>query len=178
MSVKMRSADARVYYSWLPKNSSFVALTKQLPNDSIWVRADEPIKETFKYKGQAQQDRICLETFNDMKGGYYVDLAAHNWKLGSNTWNLDTYNDWRGICIEANPSDLLGLLAYRKCHVYVNPVGAITGEKLKFVRSSLRDSRAVGLSPLTVHLSFETELSLPLALKEGRCFRGTCWQGF
>ena len=126
------AASERVYYSWTPENSSFIPLSKPLPTDSIHVLTAEQKKEPFKFKGQAQQDRICLETFSDMKGGYYVDLAAHHWKLGSNSYNLEAYNDWRGICIEANPHDLMGLLAYRKCALYINPVGAVTGEKLKF----------------------------------------------
>jgi len=130
--------NARVYYEWKPDTKAFVPLTKPLPPDSRWAMSptfatDPPDpKESFKYKGQAQQDRICLEMFNDKQGGYFVDLAAHKWLEGSNTYNLEYFNKWNGICIEANPMDLVGLLGNRRCALYVNPVGKMTGEMLKF----------------------------------------------
>lgn len=54
---------------------------------------------------QAGQDFwVCGEVFNEMKNGYFIDIGAHDGIYLSNTYILECKYDWKGICIEANPS--------------------------------------------------------------------------
>lgn len=136
--IHISHSEIPYYYEWKPDDKKFHELTQPIPPDSRWgksptYRTDAPnAKDVFKYQGQALQDKICIEMFNDKRDGYFVDLAAHKWKEGSNTYIPEYFNDWKGICIEANPKDLIGLLSNRKCKLYVNPVGTSTGQLLKF----------------------------------------------
>ena len=135
VSLKLLSTD-REYYEWTPDTKSFIARSRPLDKESRWgqnwsvpLSTMEPV---FKFRSQGGQDHITLDMLDDKKGGYFVDLAAHDWRSGSNTYIMELYNSWSGICIEANPADLDGLLGNRKCDLYVNPVGLTTGQKLQF----------------------------------------------
>lgn len=53
---------------------------------------------------QAGQDYwVFGEVFNEKKGGYFLDIGAHNGINISNTYILEKRYGWSGICIEANP---------------------------------------------------------------------------
>lgn len=123
------------YFEWNISTKTFDNKTLPLPQDararSLTFLTDAP-PEAFRYQAQFHQDQICVEIFGDKKFGYFVDLAAHTWKGGSNTYIIEAFNEWSGVCIEANPVDLLGLLGNRKCKLFTNPVGSKTGEVLKF----------------------------------------------
>lgn len=75
---------------------------------------------------------MILTIFNDKNDGFFVDLAANDWQSLSNSYVLEYYNNWKGICIEPNPKYLEGLLANRKCTIITSPVGRSNGEILKF----------------------------------------------
>lgn len=123
----------RVYYEWRYDDKRFHNITRVVDPSSNWGRDWTLEKEAFKkFHGQVQQDRICLEIFNDKANGFYVDLATHDHKAGSNTYIMDYYNDWSGVCIEPNPIDWDALLSNRHCNLYVNPVGDKTGAEMKF----------------------------------------------
>ena len=65
--------------------------------------------ERFLYKNslvlsQAGQDYwIYGEAFNEKRGGYFLDIGAHNGIDLSNTYILESRYNWTGICVEANP---------------------------------------------------------------------------
>ena len=123
------------YFEWNATTRAFENKTLPLP---VGARAISPTfltdapPEAFRYQAQFHQDQICNELFKDKRDGYFVDLAAHTWRGGSNTYVLEAFNAWQGVCIEANPVDLLGLLGNRKCKLFTNPVGAKTGEVVRF----------------------------------------------
>jgi Methyltransferase FkbM domain len=75
-----------------------------------------------KYFGGAEQDRVVVQLFREKRGGYFLDLAAHDAVLDSNTYVLETRYGWSGICVDAAAKFWLGL-SYRSCHV----VGAVVG---------------------------------------------------
>ena len=52
--------------------------------------------------------------------GFYVDLAANDYKWLSNTYFLDKCLSWNGICIEADRSFWYDLHTERSCHVIQN----------------------------------------------------------
>ena len=64
----------------------------------------EPFLRKNLSRSQAGQDYwIYAEAFNEKKGGYFVDIGAHDGIVFSNTYLLESKYHWSGICIEANP---------------------------------------------------------------------------
>jgi FkbM family methyltransferase len=89
--------------------------------------------EAFRSHAQSSaQDIIILKFFNDKSDGYYVDLASNHYEEGSNTYVLDYFNRWKGVCIEPNPVYLEGLLSNRKCTLISSAVSKTAGEVVQF----------------------------------------------
>lgn len=97
-----------------------------------------------------KQDHYVLILTNDKPGGYYVDLATNHYKLGSNTYALDLFNNWQGICIEPNPMHHIGILSNRRCKLFVNPVSSKSGEEVRFRFKNDGDADMGGLG--TCHI--------------------------
>ena len=55
---------------------------------------------SFKSHSQVQQDKVIHTMFP--WSGYFIDLAANDWKYLSNTYSLERYGGWNGLCIEPN----------------------------------------------------------------------------
>jgi len=56
------------------------------------------------FNSQARQDLwVFGEAFNQMEGGYFVDIGAFDGITINNTLILEAQYKWNGICIEANP---------------------------------------------------------------------------
>jgi hypothetical protein len=54
--------------------------------------------------GQAGQDYWVIgEVFNERRGGYFVDIGAHDGVELSNTFLLEKRYGWTSVCVEANP---------------------------------------------------------------------------
>jgi hypothetical protein len=82
------------------------------PNDEIW-------------HSQARQDELVLALLRNKTGGYFVDLAANDAVSLSNTYSLERYWGWKGVCIEPNPIYWHNLSAYRSC----TKIAAVVGSK-------------------------------------------------
>lgn len=54
------------------------------------------------------------EAFNEMKGGYFVDVGAADGYTISNTYLLESRYNWTGLCVEANPDFIERLKACRR----------------------------------------------------------------
>lgn len=68
------------------------------------------------YKSQYGQDKwIAEEMFPDQTKGYFVDLAAGDGIFLSNTYILEKYLGWDGLCIEPNKTSYDLLLKNRTC---------------------------------------------------------------
>ena len=80
---------------------------------------------------QYRQDELVSELLHGKKGGFFIDLAANDPVRISNTYALETYFDWDGLCIEPNPTYWTGL-SYRKCHVVAAIIGHQTMEEISF----------------------------------------------
>lgn len=48
------------------------------------------------------QDLWVIDTLNGKRQGYFLDLGAGDGFSGSNTYVLEKYYDWKGLCIEPN----------------------------------------------------------------------------
>jgi hypothetical protein len=90
--------------------------------DNSWI--DNRYFGAVKWFSQARQDEAIAALLKYKKGGYFIDLAANDAVKISNTYALETYYGWRGLCMEPNPAYWAGL-AYRKCDV----VGAVVGHE-------------------------------------------------
>eukprot|EP01079_Euglenida_sp_SAG-EU17-18_P004375 gene4375-4639_t len=65
---------------------------------------------------QVGQDLLVAQVHGSKKAGFYIDLASNDAVALSNTLMLERDYQWRGVCIEANPT-YFWKLASRKCHV-------------------------------------------------------------
>lgn len=83
------------------------------------------------FKAQKGQDRwVLLEVLPFKRGGFFVDLAATNGVFHNNTFVLEKYFGWWGICIEPNPRFFAQLEKKRKCFVS----NAVVSERVEEVQ--------------------------------------------
>lgn len=85
-------------------------LKEMLPTDLEWF-------------SQAFQDQAVAALLGNKQNGYFVDLAANDATVLSNTYSLEQRLRWTGLCIEPNPQYWANL-TYRDCQV----VAAIVGD--------------------------------------------------
>lgn len=74
----------------------------------------------WTYPATEGQDRLVLHLLDHKRNGFFVDLAARYWQRGSNSFALETYYDWQGICIEPDNIFSRGLVLNRTCLVVCN----------------------------------------------------------
>ena len=60
-------------------------------------------KDKFKYKSQLGQDSKVLKFYNYKKEGFFIEIGASDGIELSNTFLLETYYNWKGICVEPVP---------------------------------------------------------------------------
>ena len=94
-------------------NASHLVDSSEIPSDYF---------ASNRWFSQARQDEIVSKLLNGKRGGYFIDLAANDAVRLSNSYALETYYNWTGLCIEPNPIYWAGL-SYRKCDI----VGAVVG---------------------------------------------------
>jgi FkbM family methyltransferase len=59
---------------------------------------------TIAYASQFAQDAFLDRVvFRGLRGGFFVDVGAHDGEAFSNTVAFERLRDWRGLCIEPNP---------------------------------------------------------------------------
>ena len=86
----------------------------------------------FAWHGQELQDCMAYSLLRRKKGGTFIDLAANDWRIFSNSLSLERDHGWTGLCIEPNPVYHPGLLRYRTCDV----VSAYVSETEEFATFS------------------------------------------
>lgn len=79
------------------------AYCKQILDHYQTDRADISFSGKYNFFSELKQDWFLYETmFRHMdEPGVYIDLAANDYRKGSNTYFLDKCLKWKGICIEA-----------------------------------------------------------------------------
>lgn len=87
---------------------------------------ERPDEQSYSQDGQ---DILVRDLFCNKPRGYFVDLAANDATHLSNTYALERFGNWTGICIEANPRYWYRL-AHRKCHVVGAAVGTVPNEEV------------------------------------------------
>ena len=76
-----------------------------------------------KWYAQARQDELVSALLHNKTNGYFIDLAANDATVLSNTYALEKYYNWTGVCIEPNPIYWHNLTSYRKCMTIAAVVG-------------------------------------------------------
>lgn len=74
------------------------------------------IKDADKQHSQAKQDKVIYDIFQK-KGGFFVEIGAHDGQHLLNTLWLESQHLWSGLLIEANP-DLCQQLDKLKRHTW------------------------------------------------------------
>jgi FkbM family methyltransferase len=103
-------------------------------NDYVWQtvhvyrggkdQEGEESSNAIQYYSQAKQDEVVLQLLKNKTNGYYIDLASNDARLLSNTYTLEKYFNWNGLCIEPNPIYWHNLTKYRpRCQI----IGAVVG---------------------------------------------------
>lgn len=87
------------------------------------------------WNAQVEQDKTIVDIFNGKRKGFFLDLAANDPHLASNTYSLEHFYDWSGICIEANSKYMWGL-SHRKCEVVWAVAWNRTGDIVPFLYTS------------------------------------------
>ena len=97
------------------------------------------------YRAQAGQDKWIFETLmgsnveaTRRRGGFFIEFGARNGIEHSNTYFFETFLDWYGLLIEANPSEQGNIVGDRPNSAVVN--GAVCekeGGNITFFDASL-----------------------------------------
>jgi hypothetical protein len=77
------------------------------------------------WHSQARQDELVVALLGNKTNGYFIDLAANDAVQLSNTYALERFYHWKGVCIEPNPMYWYNLTAFRTCVI----IGAVVGDQ-------------------------------------------------
>jgi len=99
------------------------------------TRAEIPTPDTLRALSTSQlgQDLWVLERSGHKRGGYFIEFGATDGVRLSNTFLLERWMGWHGICAEPNPRYLSDLQRQRQCIVSDACVGPSSGEWVDFV---------------------------------------------
>lgn len=76
-----------------------------------------------QYYSQFGQDKFIIENiFKKMTDGFYVDIGAGDGVHISNTYALEKYYNWHGVCVECNSISYENLVQNRNCIFYKKPI--------------------------------------------------------
>lgn len=76
-----------------------------------------------RWYSQARQDELVIALLRNQTNGYFVDLAANDAVQFSNTYAMEKFYNWKGVCIEPNPAYWHNLTLHRTCAI----IGAVVG---------------------------------------------------
>jgi RNPHF zinc finger len=94
------------------------------------------------WHSQARQDELVVALLGNKTNGYFIDLAANDAVQLSNTYALERYYHWKGVCIEPNPMYWYNLTAFRTCVI----IGAVVGDQ------RMQGNEASQCRPVVSHL--------------------------
>lgn len=89
-------------------------------------------EDGIDWYGQVEQDATVANILGYRTGGFFVDMAANEALVLSNTFSFEHFFSWDGLCIEANPVVAQGHFAHRRCALVQAAVGSTDGEQVVF----------------------------------------------
>lgn len=105
------------------------------------------------YASHIGQDRWVAECFSFKKGGYFLDFGAFDGVTISNSLFLERMLDWKGICVEPNPTYYPRLCVERR-------VVTINAALWPTARQSLKLCDAHGLSSVEQYAGQDSNADL------------------
>lgn len=85
---------------------------------------------------QARQDEAIVSLLGGKRDGYFIDLAANDATILSNTYALERHYGWKGLCIEPNADYFYNLTHYRKnCELVAAVIGGNRMDRVHFFES-------------------------------------------
>lgn len=86
----------------------------------------------YKYYSQIKQDQWVLSKLNNKTNGVFIDIGAHDGISMSNTYTMEKYLGWTGVCVECNKDTLPELKKNRTNPICDKAVFGETGLILNF----------------------------------------------
>lgn len=125
------------YYQWNEETDTFQPKMKPVPKNAPAFTPGfyDYTNSNFRDVGspsQCKQDAFVLEILDNKKDGFFLDLAANDWREYSNTLFLEMKHHWNGLCFEPNSQYLEGLLGHRRCKVITSPILDKKNERVTF----------------------------------------------
>lgn len=150
-----------LYFNDISKN---LFINRQDVSPILTRQFNDDKKITYSRDGQ---DRYVIDhIFHGKKNGYFLDIGAYDGISESNTYLLENYFDWIGICCECDPRSIERLREVRSYHVMNIPIYKTTGHIIGFelhkshalsgisdhLRSNYHDSQSKVINMITVSL--------------------------
>ena len=82
---------------------------------------------------QFGQDAFVLAVLKDAHDGLFVDVGASDGVTNSNSFLLENWFGWRGICVEPGPRSTLLWLSRPRCFKAYEPVSNVDGRAVAYV---------------------------------------------
>ena len=109
------------------------------------------------WSGQISQDALVYRLLGEKRGGFFVELAANDAVYLSNSFALEQYYGWRGICIEGNPTYWFPL-SFRNCKVVGAMTGRSKGEELKVDFTGFETGGIVGHKDVNMDMASHSKI--------------------
>lgn len=97
----------------------------------IWD-CEKSINDNKFFFSECGQDKIIKETFfKNKEYGFFVEIGAFDGLQGSNCYHFEKFMNWKGIAIEASPTQFNKLKKNRNCQLH-NAVLSSTKKEVEF----------------------------------------------
>jgi FkbM family methyltransferase len=84
----------------------------------IWD-CEKSINNNNFYFSECGQDKIIKDTFfKNQEDGFFVEIGAFDGLQGSNCYHFEKFMNWKGIAIEASPTQFNKLKKNRNCQLH------------------------------------------------------------
>ena len=113
-----------IYAKWDAAYTSMYDLERMRKTNALASRSST-------FPGELDADSIVVAIFEGKRDGYFIELAAFDALLYSNSLALERDYSWQGLCVEANSLHWEGL-SHRNCTVVAALVADETGVPLPF----------------------------------------------
>ena len=85
------------------------------------------------------QEWFVLDTLNYKRNGYFIDIGAGDGIVGSNTFILEKFYDWSGVCVDPNPAFFKSLIGSRDVSIVDLSVDKESGKVKPFLYANEKD---------------------------------------
>ena len=116
------------------QKSQFFSLNKS-PDSSFDYSDTERFTEELKKVSPSQlgQDLWVLSQMQFKRDGFFIEFGATDGIVLSNTYLLEKYFGWKGLCAEPNPTFFERLKVNRKCLTSNRCIAERSGDEVEFI---------------------------------------------